>query len=216
MIAYFVGKPNRRSYRKDQQQTEIFKTRIGETRSLKGWRSISDVAQRARHQPLKRRLEALISTSQSGDRSRTKMIAVADAEAAVRSSLSEYGPARSTVEGPPLASEEVRKLDAHWRACKYLALGVIYLQDNPLLRELRLGHGTCTTPAMLLRRSCLWAPLCPRQSPSGASPSALLWTALQTSYWSPKTTCSGSGAYCPEIRQGHPSRRIERSRGSDT
>ena len=29
----------------------------------------------------------------------------------------------------------VRKLDAYWRACKYLALGMIYLLDNPLLRD---------------------------------------------------------------------------------
>ena len=32
-------------------------------------------------------------------------------------------------------------LDAYWRACKYLAAGMIYLQDNPLLREpLRPEH----------------------------------------------------------------------------
>jgi xylulose-5-phosphate/fructose-6-phosphate phosphoketolase len=63
------------------------------------------------------------------------MTALAEAEATVGSSLSAYGPARSTVEGSPLTQDEVRKLDAYWRACKYLALGMIYLQDNPLLRE---------------------------------------------------------------------------------
>ena len=35
----------------------------------------------------------------------------------------------------PLSSEEVRKIDAYWRACNYLATGMIYLRDNPLLRE---------------------------------------------------------------------------------
>ena len=34
-----------------------------------------------------------------------------------------------------LSSEELRKIDAYWRACNYLAAGMIYLQDNPLLRE---------------------------------------------------------------------------------
>ncbi len=63
------------------------------------------------------------------------MTPVAEAEAALSSSLSAYGTARSTVEGSPLTQDEVQKLDAYWRACKYLALGMIYLQDNPLLRE---------------------------------------------------------------------------------
>jgi xylulose-5-phosphate/fructose-6-phosphate phosphoketolase len=45
------------------------------------------------------------------------------------------GAARSTVAGAPLNSDELNKIDAYWRACKYLALGMIYLQANPLLRE---------------------------------------------------------------------------------
>ena len=49
--------------------------------------------------------------------------------------LSSYGIARSTVKGAPLSDEELRKLHAFWRATNYLALGMIYLQDNPLLRE---------------------------------------------------------------------------------
>ena len=49
--------------------------------------------------------------------------------------LSSYGVARSTVKGAPLSDEELRKLHAFWRATNYLALGMIYLQDNPLLRE---------------------------------------------------------------------------------
>jgi xylulose-5-phosphate/fructose-6-phosphate phosphoketolase len=35
----------------------------------------------------------------------------------------------------PLSGEELRKTDAYWRACNYLAVGMIYLQENPLLRE---------------------------------------------------------------------------------
>jgi xylulose-5-phosphate/fructose-6-phosphate phosphoketolase len=51
------------------------------------------------------------------------------------SSLSAYGPARSTISGTPLSADELRKTEAYWRACNYLALGMIYLQDNPLLQE---------------------------------------------------------------------------------
>jgi xylulose-5-phosphate/fructose-6-phosphate phosphoketolase len=54
---------------------------------------------------------------------------------AADSSLSAYGKARSTVQGTPLSAEALRKTDAYWRACNYLALGMIYLQDNPLLKE---------------------------------------------------------------------------------
>jgi xylulose-5-phosphate/fructose-6-phosphate phosphoketolase len=55
--------------------------------------------------------------------------------------LSAYGPARATVAGAPLTPEEVQRLHAFWRACNYLALGMIYLRDNPLLREpLRPEH----------------------------------------------------------------------------
>jgi xylulose-5-phosphate/fructose-6-phosphate phosphoketolase len=49
--------------------------------------------------------------------------------------LRAYGPARSTIQGAPLSAAELRRTDAWWRACKYLALGMIYLRDNPLLRQ---------------------------------------------------------------------------------
>jgi len=49
--------------------------------------------------------------------------------------LSAYGPARSTISGTPLAADELRLTHAYWRACNYLALGMIYLTDNPLLKE---------------------------------------------------------------------------------
>jgi xylulose-5-phosphate/fructose-6-phosphate phosphoketolase len=35
----------------------------------------------------------------------------------------------------PLAPEELRKIDAYWRAANYLSVGQIYLFDNPLLRQ---------------------------------------------------------------------------------
>ncbi|RZU54589.1 xylulose-5-phosphate/fructose-6-phosphate phosphoketolase [Krasilnikovia cinnamomea] len=35
----------------------------------------------------------------------------------------------------PLTDDELRRLDAYWRAANYLTVGQIYLLDNPLLRE---------------------------------------------------------------------------------
>jgi xylulose-5-phosphate/fructose-6-phosphate phosphoketolase len=49
--------------------------------------------------------------------------------------LSAFGIARSTIQGTPLDDEEARKIHAFWSACNYLAVGMIYLQENPLLRE---------------------------------------------------------------------------------
>jgi len=48
---------------------------------------------------------------------------------------SAFGKARSTVEGAPLSADELRRTDAFWRACNYLAVGMIYLRANPLLKE---------------------------------------------------------------------------------
>ena len=39
------------------------------------------------------------------------------------------------LDADPLASGELRLLDAYWRAANYLSVGQIYLLDNPLLRE---------------------------------------------------------------------------------
>src|SRR5215469_13600554 len=64
-----------------------------------------------------------------------------------KTSISAYGPARSTIQGTPLSSEELRKIDAYWRATLYLCLGMLYLKENPLLSEpLRLEH---TKPRLL-------------------------------------------------------------------
>ena len=46
--------------------------------------------------------------------------------------ISAYGTARSTVKGAPLSPEEI---DAYWRASLYLCVGMLYLKNNPLLRE---------------------------------------------------------------------------------
>src|ERR1700751_1009029 len=35
----------------------------------------------------------------------------------------------------PLSAEDLRKIDAYWRACNYLAASMLYLRENPLLRE---------------------------------------------------------------------------------
>ena len=45
------------------------------------------------------------------------------------------------VEKEPLSIDELRKMDAYWRAANYLSVGQIYLYDNPLLHEpLKLEH----------------------------------------------------------------------------
>jgi xylulose-5-phosphate/fructose-6-phosphate phosphoketolase len=35
----------------------------------------------------------------------------------------------------PLQADELRNMDRYWRACNYLSAGMIYLRENPLLRE---------------------------------------------------------------------------------
>ncbi|KAF5014387.1 hypothetical protein F66182_14644, partial [Fusarium sp. NRRL 66182] len=51
-------------------------------------------------------------------------------------SISAYGPARSTVKvDKPLDKDEVRKMDEYFKASLYLCLGMLYLRDNPLLKE---------------------------------------------------------------------------------
>jgi xylulose-5-phosphate/fructose-6-phosphate phosphoketolase len=41
----------------------------------------------------------------------------------------------SQIADSPLTTEELRKIDAYWRACNYLCAGMLYLHENPLLRE---------------------------------------------------------------------------------
>jgi len=54
-------------------------------------------------------------------------------------------PANNPIQGDgamdQVQEQELQLLDAWWRAANYLAVGMIYLQDNPLLREpLRPNH----------------------------------------------------------------------------
>lgn len=35
----------------------------------------------------------------------------------------------------PLTNKELGLMNAYWRACNYLSVGMIYLKDNPLLKE---------------------------------------------------------------------------------
>src|SRR6266480_3610990 len=48
---------------------------------------------------------------------------------------------RPSVSNQPLSQEELRKMNAYWRAANYLSVGQIYLLANPLLRKpLKLEH----------------------------------------------------------------------------
>jgi xylulose-5-phosphate/fructose-6-phosphate phosphoketolase len=35
----------------------------------------------------------------------------------------------------PLSEQDLKRIDAWWRACNYLSVGMICLKDNPLLKE---------------------------------------------------------------------------------
>jgi xylulose-5-phosphate/fructose-6-phosphate phosphoketolase len=48
---------------------------------------------------------------------------------------------KASVSTQPLSPEELRKMNAYWRAANYLSVGQIYLYANPLLREpLKIEH----------------------------------------------------------------------------
>ena len=47
---------------------------------------------------------------------------------------SKLGTVHASIPTPErLSPEELRKIHAYWRACNYLAAGMIYLRANPLL-----------------------------------------------------------------------------------
>jgi xylulose-5-phosphate/fructose-6-phosphate phosphoketolase len=51
------------------------------------------------------------------------------------------GDSQPRVGEAPLAAEQLRGIDAYWRAANYLSVGQIYLLDNPLLKKpLRREH----------------------------------------------------------------------------
>ena len=55
--------------------------------------------------------------------------------------VSSAEPSKLATDTYPLSPEELRKINAYWRAANYLSVGQIYLYANPLLREpLKLEH----------------------------------------------------------------------------
>ncbi len=44
----------------------------------------------------------------------------------------------------PLGTDELKRIDAWWRACNYLSVGMIYLRDNPCSRS-RSGSSMSST-----------------------------------------------------------------------
>ncbi|KAI1080376.1 D-xylulose 5-phosphate/D-fructose 6-phosphate phosphoketolase [Whalleya microplaca] len=66
---------------------------------------------------------------------------MADDQKAVIDAIRPFGVARSTVQGEPLSKEDIEKYNDFFRASLYLSLGMIYLKQNPLLREpLKVEH----------------------------------------------------------------------------
>ena len=47
----------------------------------------------------------------------------------------------------PLSAEDLRKINAYWRACNYLAAGMIYLRDKPAAAR-TAGRGAHQEPAV--------------------------------------------------------------------
>lgn len=68
-------------------------------------------------------------------------MATAEEATTSKNAISAYGPARATITGQPLSPDELDKIDAYWRASLYLSMGMLYLKENPLLRDpLRVEH----------------------------------------------------------------------------
>jgi xylulose-5-phosphate/fructose-6-phosphate phosphoketolase len=64
-----------------------------------------------------------------------------DATPADLKARDDTGIVQTTDSQPTLGPEELRRTNAYWRAANYLAVGQLYLYDNPLLREpLTLAH----------------------------------------------------------------------------
>ncbi len=55
--------------------------------------------------------------------------------------MSETQVPQTSIPDGPLSTEALKKIDAYWRASLYLCAGMIYLRENPLLREpLKMAH----------------------------------------------------------------------------
>jgi xylulose-5-phosphate/fructose-6-phosphate phosphoketolase len=60
---------------------------------------------------------------------------VATSSAPALTAITASGKARSTITAADLLSPEaLHKIHAYWNACNYLAVGMIYLRENPLLK----------------------------------------------------------------------------------
>jgi len=56
-------------------------------------------------------------------------------------SLAPVEAAKLSPSNQQLSADELRRMDAYWRAANYLSVGQIYLMENPLLREpLKIEH----------------------------------------------------------------------------
>jgi xylulose-5-phosphate/fructose-6-phosphate phosphoketolase len=64
-----------------------------------------------------------------------------DAPNSTRETRNRNGGSGSPDSQGTFGSDELRRINAYWRAANYLSVGQIYLYDNPLLREpLTLDH----------------------------------------------------------------------------
>src|ERR1035438_296383 len=78
-----------------------------------------------------------------GKKEFTEMTPVIETEQRFSDLLSAYGIARSTIAGSPLNPSELRRTDAYWRACNYLALGMIYRSEEHTSELQSLRHLVC-------------------------------------------------------------------------
>ena len=62
-------------------------------------------------------------------------MANAHASTEVTKAANEAMSANASLNPSPLDPDELKKIDAYWRAANYLAVGQIYLYDNPLLKQ---------------------------------------------------------------------------------
>ena len=76
---------------------------------------------------------------------------------AVSASAAKTNKAKSAA-ASTLTADELRRMDAYWRACNYLSVGMLYLKKNPLLREPLKAEHIKDTVAGALGFGC-WAEL---------------------------------------------------------
>jgi xylulose-5-phosphate/fructose-6-phosphate phosphoketolase len=58
-----------------------------------------------------------------------------ESDKAIVEAIRPFGPARSTVKDQPLSQEEIKQYNDYFHTSLYLCLGMIYLIDNPLLKD---------------------------------------------------------------------------------